>query len=114
MNTPRIAPGQTRIGWIGLGVMGTSMCGHLLSKGFTATVFNRTKAKAEPLIQKGAKWADDPQAVAKQSDVIFSIVGFPNDVREVMLGSNGALSGSKPGTVLVDMTTSQPSLAVEI
>ena len=114
MSVPKIVPGDTRIGWIGLGVMGTSMCGHLIAKGFSATVFNRSKAKAEPLLQKGAKWADGPQAVAKQSDVIFSIVGFPSDVREVMLGNNGALSGSKAGSVLVDMTTSQPSLAVEI
>jgi 3-hydroxyisobutyrate dehydrogenase len=114
MSIPKIVPGQTRIGWIGLGVMGTSMCGHLLAKGFSATVYNRTKSKADALVEKGAKWADNPQAVAKQSDVIFSIVGFPSDVRQVMLGSEGALAGSKAGAVLVDMTTSQPSLAVEI
>jgi 3-hydroxyisobutyrate dehydrogenase len=114
MTVPKIVPGETRIGWIGLGVMGTSMCGHLLAKGFSATVYNRTKSKAEPLLQKGAKWADNPQAVAKQSDVVFSIVGFPSDVREVMLADSGALSGSKSGAILVDMTTSQPSLAVEI
>ena len=114
MGIPRIAPGETRIGWIGLGVMGTSMCGHLIAKGFSATVFNRTKQKAEPLLQKGAKWADNPRAVAQQSDLVFSIVGFPSDVRAVMIGTDGALAGSKPGTVLVDMTTSQPSLAVEI
>lgn len=114
MTIPRVAPGETRIGWIGLGVMGTSMCGHLIAKGFTVTVYNRTKQKAEPLLQKGAVWADNPQAVAQRSDVIFSIVGFPSDVREVILGARGALAGSRPGTILVDMTTSQPSLAVEI
>jgi 3-hydroxyisobutyrate dehydrogenase len=109
-----IAPGKTRVGWIGTGVMGASMCGHLLAKGFSATVYNRTKAKAEGLLAKGAAWADSPKAVAEAADVVFAIVGFPSDVRTVMLGQDGALAGSKPGTVLVDMTTSEPSLAVEI
>jgi 3-hydroxyisobutyrate dehydrogenase len=114
MAAPKIVPGQTRIGWIGTGVMGSSMCGHLIAAGFSATVYNRTKAKAQGLLDKGAKWADSPKAVAEASDVVFSIVGFPSDVRSVILGEDGALAGSKPGTVLVDMTTSQPSLAVEI
>jgi 3-hydroxyisobutyrate dehydrogenase len=109
-----IEPGKTRLGWIGTGVMGTSMCGHLIAKGFAMTVYSRTKAKAESLLAKGAAWADSPQAVARQSDVIFSIVGFPRDVREVMLGNDGALAGAKAGSVLVDMTTSEPSLAREI
>lgn len=109
-----IAPGQTRVGWIGTGVMGSSMVGHLMTAGYSATVYTRSQAKAEPLVARGAKWADSPKAVAEQSDVIFSIVGFPSDVREVMLGQNGALAGSKSGNVLVDMTTSEPSLAVEI
>jgi len=94
--------------------MGSSMCGHLLDKGFSATVYTRTKDKAEPLFAKGATWAESPKAVAQKSDVIFSIVGFPQDVREVTLGDQGALAGSKAGNVLVDMTTSEPSLAVEI
>jgi 3-hydroxyisobutyrate dehydrogenase len=110
----RIAPGETRLGWIGTGVMGSSMCGHLIDKGFSATVHTRTKSRAETLLSKGAKWADSPRAVAEQSEVIFSIVGFPRDVREVMLGADGALEGCKPGNILVDMTTSEPSLAVEI
>ena len=114
MAAPTIEPGTTKIGWIGTGVMGASMVGHLLDAGFSVTVFSRTKSKCDPLIAKGAAWADSPQAVAEASDVVFSIVGFPNDVREVMLGSNGALAGSKPGNILVDMTTSDPSLAVEI
>ncbi|MGE0761212.1 MAG: NAD(P)-dependent oxidoreductase [Pirellulaceae bacterium] len=112
--TVRIAPGETRIGWIGLGVMGSSMCGHLMAKGFSATVYTRSKTKAESLLQRGAQWADSPLAVAQRSDVVFSIVGFPRDVREVLLGPQGALAGSKAGNVLVDMTTSEPSLAVEI
>jgi 3-hydroxyisobutyrate dehydrogenase len=94
--------------------MGSSMCGHLIDKGFTTTVFTRTKSKADGLLGKGATWAATPKAVAEQSDVVFSIVGFPSDVREVMLGDDGALAGSKPGNILVDMTTSEPSLAVEI
>ena len=108
------APGTTRIGWIGTGVMGRSMCGHLLAKGYQATIYSRTREKAEDLIAKGAAWAASPREVAAQSDVVFSIVGFPADVREVLLGHHGALAGAAPGTVLVDMTTSEPSLAVEI
>jgi 3-hydroxyisobutyrate dehydrogenase len=94
--------------------MGSSMCGHLMAKGFAATVYNRSKDKAQGLLDKGAKWADTPKGVAEQSDVVFTIVGYPRDVREVVLGQQGALAGSKPSSVLVDMTTSQPSLAVEI
>jgi 3-hydroxyisobutyrate dehydrogenase len=114
MTTAAISPGVTRIGWIGTGVMGSSMVGHLISAGYSATVYSRSKSKAEPLISRGAQWAETPKKVAEQSDVVFSIVGFPSDVREVVLGSEGALAGSKPGTILVDMTTSEPSLAVEI
>jgi len=106
--------GQTRLGWIGTGVMGSSMCSHLLAAGYSVTVFNRTKSKAEPLLAKGARWANNPAEVAQASDVVFSIVGYPNDVRGVMLAADGALAGAKPGAVLVDMTTSEPSLAVEI
>lgn len=114
MAAPTIAPGETKIGWIGTGVMGSSMVGHLIDAGFSATVYTRTKEKAADLIAKGAAWADSPKAVAEASDVVFSIVGFPSDVREVMLGENGALAGASEGNVLVDMTTSEPSLAVEI
>lgn len=114
MAVKKIVPGETRIGWIGSGVMGASMCGHLLTAGFSATVYNRTRARAQQLLERGAGWADSPQAVAAASDVVFTIVGFPADVRAVMLGPDGALAGSRPGTILVDMTTSEPSLAVEI
>ena len=114
MQLPQVAQGKTRLGWIGTGVMGRSMCGHLIDRGFAMTVSSRTKSKADALLAKGAKWADSPKAVAEQSDIVFSIVGFPADVREVMLGPQGALAGSKPGTILVDMTTSEPSLAIEI
>ena len=107
-------PENTRVGWIGTGVMGASMCGHLLRAGFHVTVYNRTKKKAQPLIDQGAQWVDSPIQVAKKSDVIFSIVGHPSDVRQTILGENGVLRGCKPGDVVVDMTTSQPSLAKEI
>jgi 3-hydroxyisobutyrate dehydrogenase len=107
-------PGKTRIGWIGTGVMGQSMCRHLITKGYKATVFSRTKSKAQPLLDAGAAWADAPKALAECSDVVFAIVGFPKDVRVVFLGPDGALAGSRPGTILVDMTTSEPSLAREI
>lgn len=114
MATLSFKPRETRIGWIGTGVMGSSMCGHLMDAGFSATVYSRTKSKASDLLDRGAEWADTPAKVAASSDIVFSIVGFPEDVREVILGNNGALSGSEKGTVLIDMTTSEPSLAVEI
>lgn len=109
-----VEPGKTRIGWIGLGVMGRSMCGHLIDQGFGATVYTRTKSTADSVVAKGAEWADSPRAVAERSDVVFSIVGFPSDVREVILGDDGVLAGCEAGNVIVDMTTSEPSLAVEI
>ena len=114
MTIPVAQPGKTRIGWIGTGVMGRWMCQHAIAKGYSATVYNRSKDKLQPLLELGAKAADSPKAAAEQSDVVFAIVGFPKDVREVFLGANGALAGSKRGTVLVDMTTSEPSLAKEI
>ncbi len=109
-----ISPETTRVGWIGTGVMGLSMCGHLLAKGYNVTVYSRTKEKARPLLVKGAKWADSPGAVAGSSDVVFSMVGFPADVREVYLGPNGVLACTRAGTIVVDMTTTEPSLAKEI
>jgi 3-hydroxyisobutyrate dehydrogenase len=114
MGIATATPGKTRIGWIGTGVMGRWMCQHCMSAGFRATVFNRSREKAQPLIDQGAAFADSPKAVAAQSDVVFAIVGFPKDVREVFLGPDGALAGSSSGAILVDMTTSEPSLAKEI
>jgi 3-hydroxyisobutyrate dehydrogenase len=108
------APGRTRIGWIGTGVMGSSMCGHLMAAGYAATVYNRSPAKAKPLVDRGATLANSPREVAAASDVTFTIVGYPQDVREVTLGADGTLAGARPGAVLVDMTTSEPALAREI
>jgi 3-hydroxyisobutyrate dehydrogenase len=114
MPPAKAEPGKTRVGWIGTGVMGRWMCQHLIDHGYQATVFNRTREKAKSLIDAGAAWADSPRAVAERSDVVFAIVGFPRDVREVFLDQDGALAGSRAGNVLVDMTTSEPSLAIEI
>jgi 3-hydroxyisobutyrate dehydrogenase len=107
-------PQTTRVGWIGTGVMGLSMCGHVLDAGYAVTVHNRTRTRAQPLLERGATWADTPAAVAAASDIVCSIVGYPADVRSIVLGPDGALEGAAPGAVLVDLTTSEPSLAVEI
>jgi len=94
--------------------MGSSMCGQLLRRGYRVTVTTRSRSRAEGLLAEGAVWADTPAEVAEKSDVVFTMVGFPQDVREVLLGDQGALSRARPGAVLVDMTTSEPSLAIEI
>lgn len=108
------SPETTRVGWIGTGVMGAAMCGHVLDAGYAVTVSTRTPARAETLLERGARWADSPAEVARASDVVFAIVGYPEDVREVALGGHGVLAGAGTGSVFVDMTTSEPSLAVEI
>lgn len=105
---------NSTIGWIGTGVMGSSMLGHIHKAGYKCIAYNRTKAKAENLLANGVVWANSPGEVAAQADVIFTIVGFPKDVREVFFGATGILNSAKPGTVVVDMTTTEPSLAVEI
>ncbi|KAF7037592.1 hypothetical protein CFC21_047933 [Triticum aestivum] len=110
-----ISPDTTRIGWVGTGVMGQSMAGHLLAAGYALTVYNRTPSKAQGLVSSGARLVDSPRAAAAAADVIFLMVGFPSDVRSTSLDpSTGALAGLAPGGVLVDMTTSDPTLAAEI
>lgn len=104
----------TSIGWIGTGIMGAPMCGHLLAKGHRVRVHTRTLAKAAPLLDQGAVWAVSPRQVIEQSDVVFTMVGFPQDIRQVYWGESGLLAGLRPGVTLVDMTTSSPSLAQEI
>ncbi len=94
--------------------MGSSMCGHLLDAGYRATVYSRTRDRARPLLDRGAGWAGSPMEVALASDLTFTMVGTPADVRHVMLGEDGALKAARRGSVLIDMTTSEPSLAVEI
>ena len=107
-------PTVTRIGWIGTGVMGSSMCSHVLQAGYRVTLHSRTKDKAKPLLDLGATWAEKPRAVAAESDMLFTMVGFPQDVRTVYFGETGILAGAPPGTVLVDMTTTDPALSREI
>lgn len=103
-----------KIGWIGTGVMGASMCMHLIKAGNEAFVYNRTKSKADGLVAKGAVWCDSPAEVAKNADIIFTIVGYPEDVEQTILGENGVLANTEPGKIIVDMTTSEPALAERI
>ncbi len=105
---------RLKIGWIGTGVMGNAMCGHLLEAGHELSVFNRTKAKCDNLVAKGAEWCETPRQVAQNSTIIFSIVGFPQDVERVLLGDDGVLAGAVPDSVIVDMTTSSPQLARKV
>ena len=103
-----------RVGWIGTGVMGKSMCTHIMKNGYSISVYNRTKNRTEKLCSEGAVWLDSPGEVAAKSDVVFTIVGEPPDVEEVILGRGGVLENIQPGAVIVDMTTSEPSLASRI
>ena len=105
---------KKKIGFIGLGVMGASMSAHLQNNGLELFVYNRTKSKADNLIKNGAVWCDTPKEVAEKSDILFSIVGFPNDVEEVYLGPNGVIEGLHEGLICCDMTTTKPSLMVKI
>ena len=110
----KISVKKTIIGFIGTGVMGRSMAGHLLRAGYPLHVYNRTKAKAEEVIQKGAVWEDSVQALAGKCNVIISIVGFPDDVKEVYLADSGLIPTIREGTIVIDMTTSSPQLASTI
>ena len=105
---------KKKIGFIGLGVMGASMSAHLQNNGLELFVYNRTKSKADNLIKNGATWCDTPKEVAEKSDILFSIVGFPNDVEEIYLGPNGVIEGLHEGLICCDMTTTKPSLMVKI
>jgi 3-hydroxyisobutyrate dehydrogenase len=94
--------------------MGASMCGHLIAKGYPTVIHTRSKAKAQTLLDHGATWAASPSAVGQQSEIVFTIVGFPSDVREVYFGREGLLPAARGGQVFVDMTTTEPTLAKEI
>jgi 3-hydroxyisobutyrate dehydrogenase len=102
------------IGWIGTGVMGASMAGHLQKAGHTLSVFSRSRKKAEGLMERGALWYNSPGEVSANAEIVFSIVGFPEDVREIYLGKEGVLSGKPTCRIVVDMTSSQPRLAKAI
>lgn len=105
---------EKKIGFIGLGVMGKSMAGHLMDAGHELYVYSRTKAKCGDIIEKGAHWCDTPKAVAENTDIVFTIVGFPKDVEEVYLGKNGLIEGTREGMIFCDMTTTKPSLDIQI
>lgn len=109
-----LSAGTTAVGFIGTGVMGSSMAGHLLAAGYQVHVYTRTKSKADSLVEQGATWQDTPAQLAAASNVVITMVGYPHDVEEVYLGESGLLAAARPGTYLIDMTTSSPSLAVSI
>ena len=105
---------RQRVGWIGTGVMGAPMCGHLLSAGYPVSVTSRTRSKADALIEQGANWCETPAQVAAQADIVFTTVGRPDEVREVYFGEQGVFAGLQPGAIVVDMGTTPPSLTREI
>ncbi|SES97537.1 3-hydroxyisobutyrate dehydrogenase [Oceanobacillus limi] len=105
---------KSKIGFIGTGVMGKSMVYNLLQSGYNVSIYTRTKSKAQDLLANGAQWKNSVAEIAQTSDLIITIVGYPKDVEEVYFGSNGILENAKPGSYVIDMTTSKPSLAVKI
>ncbi|AJZ63264.1 NAD-binding of NADP-dependent 3-hydroxyisobutyrate dehydrogenase family protein [Paraburkholderia fungorum] len=111
MNQSAIKPA---IGFIGLGIMGAAMAARLAAAGYPLHVYNRTRAKAAPLIEVGASWHATPKALAEATDVIITIVGMPDDVRALYLGDDGLIANARRDAVLIDMTTSSPQLAEEL
>ncbi|GIP18818.1 putative oxidoreductase YkwC [Paenibacillus montaniterrae] len=109
-----IDPSKTKVGFIGTGVMGSSMAKHLMGGGYELHIYNRTKAKAQDLLELGMVWHDTPGEVAAASDVVFTIVGYPSDVEAIYLGEGGIIQSAQCGAYLIDMTTSSPALAVRI
>jgi 3-hydroxyisobutyrate dehydrogenase len=109
-----IIQGKPVIGWIGTGVMGNSMLSHLIDKGYETCVFTRTPEKADQVIAKGSRWCSSVPELCQRAGLIFTMVGFPDDVRQVYLSQEGILNHARQGTVLVDMTTTSPALSVEI
>jgi 3-hydroxyisobutyrate dehydrogenase and related beta-hydroxyacid dehydrogenases len=107
-------PARDTLGFIGLGVMGSSMAGHLLTAGYKLHIFTRSKEKAQNLIDRGAQWEENAASLAPKCSVIFSMLGYPSDVEGIYFGADGLIANAVAGTVLVDCTTSQPELAVRI
>lgn len=103
-----------KIGFIGTGVMGNSMIQNLMNAGHQLYIYTRTKSKAEELIKKGANWLENPKEIAKNTEIIITMVGYPEDVRDIYFGENGIFEGAQQDTIAIDMTTSTPSLAKEI
>jgi 3-hydroxyisobutyrate dehydrogenase len=104
----------TTVGWLGTGVMGEPMAGHLLEAGHSLVIYTRTRNKSDSLIERGAEWGATPREVAEKSDFVFTMLGYPHDVEEIYSGEAGILAGCRPNSVLVDMTTSSPELAKRI
>lgn len=118
MNTPYpkpITPAETRIGWIGIGVMGSAMASRLLSAGYSLTIYARSPSKSLHLQSQGAHLADSPSSLANSADVVFTMLGHPSDVRQIVLKNpTSVLAGLNPGGVVVDHTSSHPTLAKQI
>lgn len=110
----KIRAEQTKIGFIGTGVMGKSMASHIHQAGYSLNVYTRTREKAEELERNGARWCSSAKEIAAVSDVIITIVGYPKDVETIYLADDGILAGCKAGNIVIDMTTSSPSLARKI
>ena len=102
-----------KIGFIGTGVMGSSMIRHLLNAGYPVQVYNRTKSRADAVVAEGAVWCDTPADVTAQSDIVITMVGYPKDVEETYFGESGIFSKADDHHILIDMTTSTPTLAGE-
>jgi len=109
-----ITPKQMKVGFIGIGVMGISMAGHIMNAGYELYVYTRTASKADILISRGAKWCDTPSQLAEICDVVITMIGYPTDVEQMYFGEKGLIQHSKPEAILIDMTTSSPSLAKRI
>ena len=109
-----MASKNLKIAFIGTGIMGAPIAGHIMDAGYELTVYNRTKEKAADLIERGAAWADSVAEAAKDADVVFTMVGFSTDVEEVYLAGEGLLASAKDGAYLIDLTTSAPELARDI
>jgi len=102
------------VAFIGTGIMGVAIAGHLMDAGYKLTVYNRTKDKAQPLLDRGATWADSPAEAVRAADVVFTMVGYPKDVEDVYLSTNGLLATTRKGAWMIDLTTSSPQLARDI
>lgn len=110
----KVDSSKTKVGFIGIGVMGKSMAGHIMNGGYETHIYTRTRSKAEELLQNGATWEENPAALAAATDVIITMVGYPSDVEEIYLGDNGILKNCREGSIVIDMTTSSPQLAATI
>ncbi|MBF0467268.1 MAG: NAD(P)-dependent oxidoreductase [Desulfamplus sp.] len=109
-----IAPQRTVVGFIGTGVMGGSMAGHILDAGYQVHVYTRTRSKADAICKKGAVWEETIASLAVKCHLVITMVGLPADVESIYLQQDGIIENALPGTILVDMTTSSPVLAVKI